>query len=159
MHYYMFELDEQSKDLCTICTSFGNYKYNCPPMGILQSPDIAQEVMEDLFCALEETVIYIDDIGCFNNSWDEHLSSLEKVLTILQDNKFTVNLLKCKWTVQETDWLGHWLTPMGLKPWKKKGDAILAIQPPKQANNYIRSWVLSTFTAICTPKAATSWLH
>ena len=94
MHYYTFELDEQSKDLCTFCAPFNNYRYNCLLMGVSQSPDLSQEVMEDLFHALEETDIYIHVIGCFNNSWDKHLASLEKVLTILQDNKFTVNPLK-----------------------------------------------------------------
>ena len=140
MHYYTFELGEDSKNLCVICMLFGNYQYNRLPMGVSQSPDIAQEVMEDLFWSLSETDVYIDDVGVFNDSWEQHLQSLDKVLTILQDNNFTVNPLKCEWAVKETNWLGYWLTPHGLKPWKKKVDAILKIERPKTAKQ-LRSFL------------------
>jgi hypothetical protein len=55
---------------------------------------------------------------------------MRTILTKLQDNEFTVNPLQCDWAIQETNWLGYWLTSIWLKPWKKKTKAVLRMQPP-----------------------------
>jgi hypothetical protein len=100
-------------------------------MGIKQSPDFAQEVMEDIFCDMPDVEVYMDDIGIWAQSWKHHQRVVSEALERLETNGFTFNPLKCEWAVQETDWLGYWLTPEGLKPWKKKVDGILKMQPPK----------------------------
>jgi hypothetical protein len=38
----------------------------------------------------------------------------------LQENGFTVNPLKCKWAVQETDWLGYWIYAKQIKTLEQK---------------------------------------
>ena len=154
MAYYTFELDNESKDLCTINMPYGLYRYRVLPLGVAQSPDFCQETMEHVLQGVMDADVYIDNIGCFGKSWKQHLQVLEQVMTRLQDNGFSVNPRKCEWAVQETDFLGYWLTPTGLKPWRKKIDAILRLQRPRMVKD-LRSFI-GAVTYYCTmfPKRA-----
>jgi hypothetical protein len=82
--------------------------------------DIAQAAMENVMSDIEDANIYIDDVGAFSNDWDHHVKLLATILRQLRENGFTINPLKCEWAIKETDWLGYWLTPRGLKPRKRK---------------------------------------
>ena len=154
MAYYTFELDDESKDLCMINMPYGLYRYRVLPLGVTQSPDLCQETMEHVLQGIMDAGLYIDDIGCFGKSWTQHLQVLEQLMTCLQDNGFSVNPRKCEWAVQETNFLGYWLTPTGLKPWCKKIDAILLLQRPCTVKD-LRSFI-GTVTYYCTmfPKCA-----
>ena len=69
---------------------------------------------------IEDEDIYIDSVGVFSNDWDHHVQLLANISLCLHEKGFTINPLKCEWAIKKTDWLVYWLTPAGLKPWKKK---------------------------------------
>ncbi len=94
MQYYTFELDEPSQELCVIVMPFGKYKYKPLPMGLKCAPDFAQKVMEEVLCNVEDTGIYLDNIGAFSFTWEHHILLLDKILHQLEANSFTVNPLK-----------------------------------------------------------------
>ena len=109
-------------------------------MGISESPNIATNMMHSVLDDIDGIEFYMDDIGVFTTTWTNHLSLLSTVLGCLENVGFTINPLKCEWAIQEMDFLGHWLTPNGVKPWRKKVDAILHLQPPtnmKQLRSFL----------------------
>ena len=140
MQYYMFVLDKPSWNLCTFTTPFRLYCYCRLPMGISESTDIVTEMMHSVLDDIEGIEFYKDDTGVFSSTWPGHLALLSTVLGCLENVGFTINPLKCEWAVQETDFLGHWLTPNGVNPWHKKIDAILHLRPPtnvKQLRSFL----------------------
>ena len=74
--------------------------------------------------------IYIDDIGIFSKSWDDHLIVFDKVCKQLENKYFSVNPLKCEFGVKESDFLVHWLTPKGVKPLGENIQGIIDMEAP-----------------------------
>ena len=132
MGYYHIPLDEESSKLCTTILPWGKYRYRRLPMGIKNSPDIFQAIMQDLLGDLEFAQVYLDDILiATSDSWEEHLEKLNIVLQRLEDAGFRANLRKCFFGEHELEYLGYWLTRQGIAPQPKKVEAILRITPPK----------------------------
>ena len=175
MGYYHIPLDKQSQKLCTTILPWGKYSYAKLPMGLSCSPDIFQSIMNELLGDLPYVLVYIDDILILNNKQEtaeDHLQKIEKVLTRLEEAGFAVNLRKSFFMQQELEYLGYLLTPAGIRPQPKKVEAISRILPPKTKRqlrrflgmvNYYRdmwqrrSHVLAPLTALSSQKAKWEW--
>ncbi len=125
MGYYHIELCPASKKICTIVLPWGKYEYQVLPMGLLNSPDIFQENMSNLFRDLEFVREYIDDLLVTSSgSLTDHLEKVEQVLHRLQKAGLRVNANKSKFCRTEVEYLGYLITRDGIKPQPKKGTSL-----------------------------------
>ena len=131
MQYYTFELDEASRNLCVFITPWGKYRFNRLPMGFVMSADWAQSTMERCFQhILHKIEIYMDDIFRSDMEWNVHLSTIREILTILDENGFTVNPSKCTWAKLRVPFVGFIMGPNGPEPWIKRVEPILNMAEP-----------------------------
>ena len=123
--YYTFMLDDELSWYCVLVTPFGKFCHLQVPMGMMQSLDWAQGAIKEVLKPLlhHNIRVYIDDVSCFTAAikpepWTAHLQLHDQVLNFLKANKFSIILKKCALAVQETSWLGYWVTPNDIKPGK-----------------------------------------
>jgi RNase H-like domain found in reverse transcriptase/Reverse transcriptase (RNA-dependent DNA polymerase)/Integrase zinc binding domain len=134
MGYYHIPLDEESQKLCTTILPWGKYQYQRLPMGVKCGPDVFQAIVTDIFHDLEYVRSYIDDILITSSgSFEEHMHKLDIVLTRLEQAGFRANVRKCYFAQKELEYLGYWLSRQGVQPQPKKVEAIMRLQPPKNA--------------------------
>ena len=141
MGYYHIPLDAESAKLCTTILPWGKYQYLRLPMGIKNSPDIFQAIMQELLGDLDFARAYIDDILIVSNgTYEEHLEQINQVLKRLESAGFRANVRKCSFATTELEYLGFWITRNGIQPQPKKVEAIQRILAPtnkKQLRHFL----------------------
>lgn len=111
----------------------GHYEYCRMPFGLKNAPSTFQRAMENVLRGLinEICVVYMDDIIVFSTSLQEHILNIEKVFQRLREANFKIQLDKSEFLKHETAYLGHIVTPQGIKPNPDKVRAIKEFPIPK----------------------------
>ena len=98
------------------------------------APAIFQRTIETLLQGLSNVTVYFDDILVTGKTDSEHLQNLSEVLTRLESAGLKLKRSKCTFMMTEIEYLGHRITPDGLKPTTSKVKAILDAPPPKSVS-------------------------
>ncbi|MBW0505549.1 hypothetical protein O181_045264 [Austropuccinia psidii MF-1] len=121
-------LTDNFKKLLRIIFHCGIYEYLRMPFGIKNTPSHYQRMINTIFPEdLSEgwLSIYIDNIIVGSQSWESHLTRLERVLhKIVQVNMKTF-LKKCHFAYSELKALGHVVSGLNLGIDKNKVEAVL----------------------------------
>ena len=171
MGYYHIRLSPTAADMCTIITEYGKFRYKRLPMGVACSPDIFQAKIYELLGDIDGTKAYIDDILVVKKgTFDEHLTQLDEIFRRCRKANLKMNPLKCRFGLNEIDYLGYIVTPTGMQPNPNKIQAIQALERPRTVTEVRkligmvqyyrdlwprRSHILEPFTALSAGKKGT----
>ena len=131
MGYWTIELDPETKDMTTITTEFGKFRYNVLPMGFVISSDVFQAKVMELLGHINGLRCYLDDVLAMTcGTFAEHLQQLRLCFEKLREAGLKVNIKKCNFGVTEVKYLGYIITREGIKPDPKKIQAIVDLARP-----------------------------
>jgi len=105
--YLQIELDDDSKKLVVINTPMGLFRYNRMPFGISNAPAIFQRTIDQVISGIPNSVAYLDDILITGKTEQEHLQTLDMILSRLSEFGFTCNPSKCSFFKDEVTYLGY----------------------------------------------------
>ncbi|CAH2088405.1 unnamed protein product [Euphydryas editha] len=155
--FHQVEIHPNSRYLTTFITSKGLYQYKRLMFGITCAPELFQKILERMLTGLNGVVNFIDDILVYGENEKQHDERLQSVMKTLRENDVLLNEAKCVYKIQKINFLGHELTPDGVKPLKKYVTSIEEFRVPKTIEelqsflglvNYINKWLpnLATIT-------------
>ena len=140
--YWQIEMHPESREKTAFATSSGLYEFLVMPFGLTNSGASFQRLMGHILRGLEYryALIYIDDIIIFSKSVEEHLAHLEEVFRRLRDANVKLNPKKCSFAKQKVEYLGHLVTPQGIKPNPAKIKVVQEFPTPtnlKELRNFL----------------------
>ena len=153
--YMQLSLAESSKDLTTINTHRGLFRYNRLCFGIASAPGIFQRTMESVLGRIPGVAIFLDDILVSGENKAEHLAKVKLVLQKLEDAGLRLSKTKCTWVTKQVEYLGYKIDAMGIHPTNAKLEAIQKAPAPTDVTQLKAYLGLLNFYRKFIPKAAT----
>ena len=120
--YWQIRMSPQSREKTAFVVPQGLYEFRDMPFGLTNAPAVFQRLMQRVLRGLNPddgpdfVSVYIDDVLVFSPTLADHLHHLRLVIQIIQEVGLKLNPAKCRFVRKEVEYLGHILTPDGLKP-------------------------------------------
>ena len=112
--------------------------------------------MEKVLTGIDAAEVYIDYVGAFSSSWQDHISLLDTILHRLCDNGFTVNPLSVNGPSKKQIGLAIGSHPMALSPGKRKSMRSCTWTVPAPPPIFVGTSAALIFIGICGLAVLTS---
>ena len=137
--YWQIRVHQGSVPKTAFITPQGLYEFRVMPFGLTNAPAAFQRLMQELLTGLNPSdgtafvSVYIDDVLIYSRTMEDHLTHLRLVLERLEEAGLKLKPSKCHFVCKEVEFLGHIITPEGLKTTSRLVLAVQNFQRPANA--------------------------
>lgn len=145
--FYHVKMSTESIHLTSFVTPHGQFEFTKMPFGLRNAPSIFQRFINSIFRELidsNEIMLYMDDIMVATNDLEENVHILEKVFCLIRQFGLTLNLAKCKFFVDEVNYLGYRVDSRGIRPNPENIEAVKGYPTPKNIRD------VHSFVGLCS---------
>ena len=149
--YWQIRMNPESVEKTAFVTPQGLYEFRVMPFGLTNAPGVFQRLMERVLARLNPedgpdfVVVYIDDVLVFSRTLEEHLEHLRCVIQRIQEAGLKLKPTKCHFIRKEVEYLGHMITPEGLKTNPRLVAAVERFPRPQNLSEVRRFLGLSSY--------------
>ncbi|CAF4843056.1 unnamed protein product, partial [Rotaria socialis] len=95
-----------------------HYQFTVLPQGITNGPATFQRIINHILgpARWRYALAYIDDVIIYSKTFEDHLTHLNDICTILKNGRFRLNPEKCEIAQTQTDYLGHRIQNGDIRP-------------------------------------------
>lgn len=130
--YYQIPIEESDKQKTTLVTTTASYQFNVMPFGLKNAPAFFQALMNKTLGSFRYkcAIAYLDDIIIYSTNEDTHAKDVDQVFQRLESANLLINKNKSAFGLNEIEFLGFIVTPLGVKANPEKIKPILSITAP-----------------------------
>nr|GFB04732.1 reverse transcriptase domain-containing protein [Tanacetum cinerariifolium] len=130
--YFQIPINPRDQEKTTFTCPYRTFAYRRMPFGLCNAPGTFQRCMLAIFHDMVEKTmeVFMDDFSVFENSSENCLSRIDKMLQRNEDTKLCLNLEKGHFMVKEGIVLGHKISKNGIEVDKAKIDVIVKLPHP-----------------------------
>lgn len=126
--FHQLELDESNRDVTTVNTHMGYYRFKRLHMGVSSAPELFQHVIEHrVLGGMEGARIFVNDILVWRRTAEKHDDNLFRTCVRLQEYGLTATMQEFR--VKELVFFGLKVSGKGVAPADEKVEAIVKTDP------------------------------
>jgi hypothetical protein len=124
--YWQVPMSKEDQEKTAFKCKFGLYEFTVMPFGLTNAPATFQRLMDKVLKNVKGDFanVYMDDIIVYSRTFEDHLNHLQRIFRLLEDANLMMGKEKCFFCQKEIEFLGHIITPDGLKPNHRLTDKI-----------------------------------